>query len=410
MYRIFLSLICMLVVSSAMAQGKVNAQKTNAQSITTPLSPINYTEIQQQLDRASEDPWALKALRRLRNPLGEDAMLFSKIKLNSALGFGYTRETGFLVNGVIAGEYKTDEQNQQQTPSMLRVSAQVSVKGFFQLKAEGENYLHSDERILSYDISYGVLPIRFWGLGYDAAIKNSRSEYSRRAFAGSVRFLNRIVGDFYGGASLDMRYNKASSTDELARLYISQHGMTQQNAFTTGLGLNLLFDHRDNIYATNSGWFVSLLTEIRPKGLGDCGSTLWHVKAIADYFTPIWQGGVLGVDLYADLWSSATPWFMWPCIGGGSRMRGYYFGRYTDRKIATAQVELRQNIYGPFGCAVWGGVGSVFDSHKNIDFSELLPNYGLGLRINLGKNSRLRIDYGFGHHSNGLVIGMNEAF
>ena len=139
----------MLVVSSAMAQGKVNAQKTNTQSRTTPLSPINYTEIQQQLDRASEDPWALKALRRLRNPLGEDAMLFSKIKLNSALGFGYTRETGFLVNGVIAGEYKTDEQNQQQTPSMLRVSAQVSVKGFFQLKAEGENYLHSDERILS---------------------------------------------------------------------------------------------------------------------------------------------------------------------------------------------------------------------------------------------------------------------
>ena len=91
-------------------------------------------------------------------------------------------------------------------------------------------------------------------------------------------------------------------------------------------------------------------------------------------------------------------------------MRGYYFGRYTDRKLATAQVELRQHIYGPFGGVVWGGVGSVVDSHKNIDFSKLLPNYGLGLRIDLGKGSRLRIDYGFGRHSNGVVIGMNEAF
>ena len=400
----------MFVVSSTMAQETFNAQKTTSQSVTTPLTPINYSEIQRQLDQASQEPWVLRALRRARNPLGPNSHISSKIKLNSALGFGYTTETGFLINGVILGTYKIDNQDSQQTPSTLKLSAQASVKGFFQLKAEGENYFHSDDRILSYDISYGVLPIRFWGLGYDDAIVNSRSKYSRRAFIISAKFLNRIVGDFYGGASLEMRYNRASSIDELAQLYISQHGMTRQNAFSIGLGINLLFDNRDNIYSTTSGWFVSLLTEIRPKGLGDCGSTLWHVKAIADYFTPLWQGGVLGVDLYADLWSSATPWFMWPCIGGGSRMRGYYFGRYTDRKIATAQVELRQNIYGPFGCVVWGGVGSVFDSHKNIDFSELLPNYGLGLRINLGKDSRLRIDYGFGHHSNGLVIGMNEAF
>ena len=400
----------MFVVSSTMAQEIFNAQKTTSQSVTTPLTPINYSEIQRQLDQASQEPWVLRALRRARNPLGPNSHISSKIKLNSALGFGYTTETGFLINGVIVGAYKIDNQDSQQTPSTLKLSAQASVKGFFQLKAEGENYFHSDDRILSYDISYGVLPIRFWGLGYDDAIVNSRSKYSRRAFIISAKFLNRIVGDFYGGASLEMRYNRASSIDELAQLYISQHGMTRQNAFSIGLGINLLFDNRDNIYSTTSGWFVSLLTEIRPKGLGDCGSTLWHVKAIADYFTPLWQGGVLGVDLYADLWSSATQWFMWPCIGGGSRMRGYYFGRYTDRKIATAQVELRQNIYGPFGCVVWGGVGSVFDSHKNIDFSELLPNYGLGLRINLGKDSRLRIDYGFGHHSNGLVIGMNEAF
>ena len=91
-------------------------------------------------------------------------------------------------------------------------------------------------------------------------------------------------------------------------------------------------------------------------------------------------------------------------------MRGYYFGRYTDRKMATAQVELRQHIYGPFGCVIWGGAGSVFDSHKNIDLSKTLPNYGLGLRIALSKTSKFRIDYGFGRHSNGVVIGMNEAF
>ena len=196
----------------------------------------------------------------------------------------------------------------------------------------------------------------------------------------------------------------------MAESYVVDQGISRRSAFSVGLGVVAQYDSRDNGYSTTSGWFLSLLTEIRPKGFGDCGSTLWHVKATADYFTPLWTGSVLGVDLYADLWSSATPWFMWPCVGGGSRMRGYYFGRYTDRKMATAQVELRQHIYGPFGCVVWGGVGSVVDSHKSVDFSKLLPNYGLGVRIDLGKGSRLRIDYGFGRHSNGVVIGMNEAF
>lgn len=410
MIRIFLTLISLFVVSSAMAQGSLNAQKTTSQEATTLFTPINYSEVQRQLDRASSEPWALKALRRVRNPLGEDAMLFSRVKLNSALGFGYAAETGFLINGVFSGRYKIDEEDKVQSFSSFSLVAQASVKGFFQLKAQGENYFDSDARILNYEIGYGVLPIRFWGLGYDAANVNSRSKYSRRTFAGSTTFLNRVVGDFYAGASLDLRYNKATSIDQLAQEYLLAHGITRERAFSTGLGVVLQFDNRDNAYSTTSGWFVSLLTEIRPKGLGDCGSTLWHVKAVADYFTPLWQGGVLGVDLYADLWSYSTPWFMWGCIGGGSRMRGYYFGRFTDRKMATAQVELRQHIYGPLGCAVWGGVGSVFDSHKNIDFSELLPNYGLGVRIDLGKGSRLRVDYGFGRHSNGLVIGMNEAF
>ena len=100
----------------------------------------------------------------------------------------------------------------------------------------------------------------------------------------------------------------------------------------------------------------------------------------------------------------------WPAIGGDYRMRGYYFGRYTDRKMLSAQAEVRQHIYGPLSCCVWGGAASLFSSHKLFDFSELLPNGGLGLRIDIGKSGRLRIDYGFGRNSNGLIININEAF
>ncbi len=170
------------------------------------------------------------------------------------------------------------------------------------------------------------------------------------------------------------------------------------------------YDTRDSRYRTTKGLYLSLFAEARPRGLGDCGATLWHITAVADYYTPLWNGSVLAVDLYGDLWSSATPWLFWPSLGGASRLRGYYTGRYSDRKMITAQVELRQRIRGPFGFCVWGGAGNVFPSHKLIDASKTLPNCGAGFRMELGPKAALRIDYGFGRHSNGLVINVNEAF
>ncbi|MBQ5358816.1 MAG: hypothetical protein IIU61_05175, partial [Alistipes sp.] len=71
---------------------------------------------------------------------------------------------------------------------------------------------------------------------------------------------------------------------------------------------------------------------------------------------------------------------------------------------------LRQTIYGPISGVVWGGAGTIFSSFKHFDIEQLLPNYGLGLRVAAGEKASLRIDYGFGRHSNGLVVSVNEAF
>ena len=67
-------------------------------------------------------------------------------------------------------------------------------------------------------------------------------------------------------------------------------------------------------------------------------------------------------------------------------------------------------VYGPIGVCVWGGAGSIFDSHKNFDASKILPNAGVGLRFAVAGQTALRIDYGFGRHSQGLIINVNEAF
>jgi Hemolysin activation/secretion protein len=97
-------------------------------------------------------------------------------------------------------------------------------------------------------------------------------------------------------------------------------------------------------------------------------------------------------------------------MGGTQRMRGYYEGRYTDNDMITFQVELRQRIWRRIGGVVWGGAGNVFNGIHRFDWSETLPNYGLGLRWELKKRVNVRFDYGFGKKTNGFLLSINEAF
>ena len=97
-------------------------------------------------------------------------------------------------------------------------------------------------------------------------------------------------------------------------------------------------------------------------------------------------------------------------MGGSQRMRGYYEGQYTDNDMITFQVELRQRVWRRIGVTVWGGAGNVFPTLADFDWSETLPNYGIGLRWELKKRTNVRLDYGFGRKTSGFMLNINEAF
>jgi outer membrane protein assembly factor BamA len=103
-------------------------------------------------------------------------------------------------------------------------------------------------------------------------------------------------------------------------------------------------------------------------------------------------------------------------MGGSSRMRGFYDGRFNDRNMITFQAELRQNIWRRIGATVWGGAGNVFESFDTFRWNQTLPNYGIGLRWEFKKRVNIRIDYGFGRKDNfgrmihSFMFQINEAF
>ena len=91
-------------------------------------------------------------------------------------------------------------------------------------------------------------------------------------------------------------------------------------------------------------------------------------------------------------------------------MRGYYAGRYIDNNLMAAQVELRQHVWWRLGLAAWGGAGVTFPRFDALRWSDVLPTWGVGLRFEFEHRVNLRVDYGFGRDTRGIVFQMSEAF
>lgn len=374
-----------------------------ASALVSYAQNIDYAAVQQALDRASRPSLGQRIIERLSMPLKSS----ERLQLSANAGLAYMPETNLALTLSASAAYRGKE---QQPLSLATAAVMASVDGFYRVQLSGEHLFRLGEGRLLYDAGVGALPMRFWGLGYDAAVSNARSRYTQRAAYGTATYLHHIAGGLSLGAGVDMRYGGGRQVEPLAEEYLTRGGQGVRSAYTTGVSLTARFDRRDSQYNASRGLYLAFTAEVRPKALGNYSHTLWHLTAQANLYQPLWQGATAAIDLYADAWSSSAPWFYWPSLGGQSRMRGYYYGRYTDRKMATAQLELRQQVYGPVGIVVWGGAGSVFSSHKTFDWGEVLPSYGVGLRLSAGSRTALRIDYGFGRKCSGLIINVNEAF
>lgn len=371
--------------------------------------PIDYSSVNRQLQRAAQPTFWQRLTTRLRSPLFDDNPT-TNFRTTGRLGVRYAPETKLSFTGVLAGEYSTAKGNSETPISTLSLTMDVSLTGYYGFYLMGDTYLPQGKDRFTYSVSTSSMPVRFWGLGYDAGRYNLRTKYVNKSTNADVRYLRELVRGLWVGGAIECNYAEGTSFDTVGEEYLAMANQNNRPFSSLGVGLTAIYDRRNVKVNTTDGVYLSLLTQMRPKQLSNIDNTLLHLEAVADYYTPVWSGGVVAVDLYANLWSLETPWIMWPSVGGSNRMRGYYYGRYTDRKMLLGQVELRQQIYGPIGCAVWGGAAKIFPSFKRFDFKNILPNYGLGVRVALGDGTSLRIDYGFGCRSNELIININEAF
>lgn len=336
-----------------------------------------------------------------------DRTFEKKIDFTFAGGPSYSKNTSLGIGLLAAGLYRIDRTDSVTSPSDISIFANVSISGFYALGVTGNNIFARNSKRIDYTVMFASAPREMWGIGYDDGRYNKESSYNEKRYLLKARYLHRVLPNTYVGGILSFEHTEGKKFDALGRSYL--YG--QKTHYTaTGVGAILEYDSRDFIPNPFKGLYISLQETLFPKALGNCGRSLWRTTFTADYYKKLWKGGVLATDLYAEFNSEGTPWPMLARMGGSQRMRGYYQGRYTDNDMITFQVELRQRIWRRIGCTVWGGAGNVFSDLDRFDWSQTLPNYGVGLRWELKKRVNVRLDYGFGKKTSGFLLSINEAF
>lgn len=102
-------------------------------------------------------------------------------------------------------------------------------------------------------------------------------------------------------------------------------------------------------------------------------------------------------------------------------LRGYYMGQYRDKSSHVLLAEYRQmvntdgstklkRLVNRLGYAAWAGSGFMGPTPTKI--KGVLPNAGLGLRIEVQPRMNVRVDVGHNFRNGGTLFYMNmtEAF
>jgi len=262
---------------------------------------------------------------------------------------------------------------------------------------------------LTEDISLVHFPNVFWGLGNDTA-ESARDLFTQSLALARTSFTVRLPGETYVGAGTATGWYRttAGAAGGAVDAYAAS---VPTSGPAIGVGPVIRRDTRDDALGPHHGSLSSLTATFFPSFLG---STYHFQQYEIDQRTYVSLGSrtVLAMEAYGLYAPGTVPIAELPALGGSSRLRGYFQGRFRDHLYMMGQLEARIRVYGRFSVAPFGGVGNVFASPSDVSFDRTKAAAGLAVRFNIKKERDLNIhiDVAKSPISSGVYLNMGEAF
>ncbi len=323
------------------------------------------------------------------------------------LAFPYYNATASLiVGGGVSALYSWDATNPELPKSTLVAVAMVSVRGMVEADIIGNNYMKRDAWRWSYSLKVSTTPMYFWGMGYAQGADNSnKSSYKQLRVHFRPDCMFRVAPHLYVGPIAYISYDRTYDFSKRELL----EGQSPE-IMATGVGVAMSFDSRDNRTNAYHGQYLKVEHLFYPKFMNKCYFNSFDLSFST--YHPLWRSATFALEYHNQFnYGGEVPWTMLALVASNTgRMRGYYEGRYRDRNIIEAQVELRQRLPKRFGVVAFAGAANVFPYFDEIHLRQTLPNYGVGGRWEFKKRVNIRCDIGFTKNKPGVVFSMNEAF
>lgn len=324
---------------------------------------------------------------------------------------GYLPETGIQLGAAGALYYRPKGRPDARTSSLSSL-LMITTREQFIVHFFPQWYFDEDNYVVDADLSYIKDADYFWGLGNDSpeSAQETYTTIGPRVKAGLLRRLPPFI--FFGlrahAEQVDMTQRDAGGLIETAPGIVGRNGTT-----LTGVGFEFTYDDRDSNLSAEKGTLITFTPMTYSRALGGTQSFVSYTLDARKFFE-LAPKHVLSLELYASAVAGDVPFVMLPRLGGPTRMRGIYEGRFRDRVYVMSQAEYRFPIFWRFGGAAFVGTGRVARGIGDLGLDGLKLAGGLGLRFTISEEKRAVIRLDAGASPNvpypAFYATINEAF
>ena len=294
--------------------------------------------------------------------------------------------------------------------SNIQAIVLYSLRKQFVAAINGTIYLPGEKYILNHQFSYSYYPDKFWGIGPQTQ-DSSMENYNYKQYYIYLHPQRHIGNKMYLGLIyefqrlFDVSYQKGG-------LFDTENIVGRNGYHVSGLGLSFTYDTRNNAFSPDRGEMLQFYFNHFANYFG---SDYQYTNFVIDTrkFFRTFKDQVLAFQAYGFFNTGEVPIRSMGLLGGASKMRGYYEGRFRDKNLAIFQTEYRMPIFWRLGAVVFGDLGNVAGSLSSFNLDNIKFSYGAGLRVALNKTEKLnlRLDYGFASgSSSGFYLQLGEAF
>lgn len=345
-------------------------------------------------------------------------------------GPSYSPDFGLLVGGSALMTFSLNPQDTTLKRSVVPIALAFMFDGGINIFSKPQLFFKHDRFRLFGKFSYKNTVENYYDIGYttnrDYIRSDSTSQYRYSGVQINPWFLFRLgESDFFAGPQIDINYDHFTKPAKglVENQSYQEAGGTAHGYknFNSGLGFLLTYDSRDVPANAYKGIYLDFRGMMYHKIFGS-EHNFYRLELDYRQYKEVGKRKVIAWTAQTkNVFGDNIPLTQYSLTGTSFDLRGYYQGQYRDKSSHIVMAEYRQmlntdqetwlkRVINHLGFVVWGGCGFMGPTPTKIE--GVLPNYGVGLRIEVQPRMNVRLDLGKNTVNNQTLFyfNMTEAF